>query len=212
MQKISAVAVVFAAAGTAWATPVLGDYSTYTQISADNVSAVSMDDTFANDRVANTVYSNMDSGSGFAAFGPAQGMGFDDYVSTSASAFDLTEMRFVGGLVTGGDLIVEFFDSTGTTLLNAFSVGVGAGNFIYTITISGGFTIDGAGIVQMSTNDLTGGQWFMADAGPTIGTEDNMFGGTADGTLSHNFELTTPAPGAFALLGLGGLVATRRRR
>ena len=114
--------------------------------------------------------------------------------------------------MTGGNLLVEFFDATGTTLLNAFSVGVGAGNFIYTITITGGFSVDGAGIVQLSTDDITGGQWFLADGGPTIGSEDNMFGGTANGTLSHNFELTTPTPGAFTLLGMGGLIATRRRR
>jgi hypothetical protein len=186
MQKISAAVVVIAAAGTAWASPVLGDYSTYTQISSDYVSAVAMDDTATHtDRGTTALFSNMDTGpNGYVAFPAALGvLGADDYVSTSAGAFALDTYRFVGGNGVGGDMIVEFYNAAGDTLVNAFSVALGAGNFIYTITLGNGFMVDGAGIVQMVSDDLVGGgQWFLGDAG------------------------------ALALLGMGGLVATRRRR
>ncbi|MCA9304652.1 MAG: PEP-CTERM sorting domain-containing protein [Phycisphaerales bacterium] len=217
MQKTSAVVAALAAAGTAWASPVLGDYSTYTQISAADVSMVSLDDSFGTqDRGTTTLFSNMDPGpTGYVAFGAAAGaIGFDDYTSTSASAFNLSSFRFVGGNVNAGQTMnVEFYNAAGDTLINAFSVNLSlGGNFIWTITLGSTFMVDGAGIVQLVSSDLSGGQWFLGDAGPSVGSEDNLFGGTGDGSYSHNFELNTPAPGSVALLGLGGLVATRRRR
>lgn len=215
MQKMYAAAVVLAAAGTASATPVLGDYSTYTQISMDNVNAVAIEEsTGAQDRGATTLYSNMDPGlTGYVSFAAATGaIGFDDYVSTSASSFNLDTFRFVGGNVNAGQTMnVEFYNAAGDTLVNAFSVALpSAGNFIWTITLGAGFAVDGAGVVQLVSDDLSGGQWFLGDAGPTVGSEDVTFGGSDP--YSHNFELNTPAPGSVALLGLGGLVATRRRR
>jgi len=214
MQKISAMVIVMTAAGTAMATPVLGDYSTYTQISADNITMTSLETSSANqDRGATSLYSNMDAGSGYVAFPAAAGaLGFDDYVSTSASAFDLTSFRFVGGNVNAGTTMnVEFYNAAGDTLVNAFSVALpSAGAFIWDITLGGGFIVDGSGVVQLVSDDLSGGQWYLGDAGPTVGSEDVLFGGSDP--YSHNFELNTPAPGSVALLGLGGLVATRRRR
>jgi len=217
MQKASAiVAVIAAAAGTAMASPVLGDYSTYTQISADNITMTSLETSSANqDRGATTLYSNIDAGTGYVAFPAAAGaLGFDDYVSTSASSFNLSSFRFVGGNVNAGTTMnVEFYNAAGDTLVNAFSVALpSAGAFIWNITLNTTFTVDGAGVVQLVSDDLSGGQWYLGDAGPTVGSEDVLFGGGGDGVYSHNFELNTPAPGSVALLGLGGLVATRRRR
>lgn len=213
MMKITA-AVVAVCAGSAFAGPVLGQYATYTQISNDQISAVTLGESIQG--VSESVYSNMDAGTGFQAFPAGNGvLGADDYTSTQAGSITLDTFRFVGGVdAAGGTLNFEFFNAAGDTLVDAFSVSlVDAGNFIYTITIGGDVNIDGAGILQVSTDATSNGQWFLSDAGPTIGTEDNTMFGANGGLLSHKFELNqVPAPGSVALLGLGGLVATRRRR
>lgn len=215
MSTFSALIAIVAAAGTAVASPVLGDYSTYTQISNTQVTAVNLEQGVQG--VSNTVYSNIDAGpGGYQAFPAANGpLGFDDYTSTSAGSITLDTFRFVGGVdAAGGTLGFEFFDAAGVTLISAFSVSfVDAGNFIYTITLGGAFSADAAGILQLSTDATSNGQWFLSDGGPTVGSEDNTFGGASGGALAHNFELNAvPAPGAMALLGLGGVVAGRRRR
>lgn len=215
MKKFSALIAIVAAAGTAVASPVLGDYSTYTQISAEQVTAVTLEQGVQG--VSSTVYSNIDAGpGGYSAFPIANGaLGFDDYTSTSAGSIALDTIRFVGGVdAAGGTLNFEFLNSAGDTLVSAFSVSfASAGNFIYTINIGGAFSADAAGILQLSTDATSNGQWFLSDGGPTVGSEDNTFGGASGGALAHNFELNTiPAPGAMALLGLSGIVAGRRRR
>lgn len=214
MKKFSALIVIVATAGTAAASPVLGDYSTYTQISADQLTAVTLDQGVQG--VTNTVYSNMDAGSGYQAFPVGNGvLGFDDYTSTVAGSVALETLRFVGGVdAVDGTLNFEFFNSAGDTFIDGFSVSFAqAGNFIWTINLLGTVNVDGAGVLQISTDATSNGQWFLSDAGPTVGSEDNTFGGANGGALAHNFELNTiPAPGAMALLGLGGVVAGRRRR
>ncbi len=76
--------------------------------------------------------------------------------------------------------------------------------------------MDANGIMTMTVDDAgafgpaTLGRMFLSDGGAETGNalaEDVATG------LNFNYEFTTiPAPGAMALLGLGGLVATRRRR
>lgn len=214
MMKITATLTVVAIAGSAFASPVLGDYSTYTQISSDNLTAVSLEQ--GTQGVVSSVYSNMDAGTGFAAFPSGNGaLGFDDYTSTSVGSISMESIRFVGGVdAVDGVLNFEFLDASGTNLISAFSVAFSqAGNFIWTITLGGTFSADATGILQMSTDATSNGQWFLSDASPTVGSEDNTFGGANGGLLSHRFEINViPAPGALALMGMGSLVAARRRR
>ncbi len=215
MLKVTAVMVVAACAGSAFAEPVLGDVSTYRQVGADQVTMISLEE--GTQGVSNTVYSNIDAGpSGYQAFPPANGvLGFDDYTSTEAGSVTLDSIRFVGGVeLDGGGLVFEFFNAAGDTLIDAFSVTLATGgNFIWTINLGGTITVDGAGILQVSTDATSNGQWFLSDGGPVIGSEDGTFGGANGGALAHNFELNqVPAPSALAMLGLGGLVAGRRRR
>lgn len=176
--------------------------------------------------VLGTAYSNMDAGAGFQAFpvgGPS--LGFDDYDSiATGGTIDVQSYRFVGGVnVAGGVMFFEFFDST-STFVDSFGVALPqAGNFIWTITINtfpGGVVIPDAGIHQVVTDDVGAfgpaalGQWFLSDANPTIGTSNPAIGGAAGG-FSHKFEINgefVPAPATAALMGLGGLVAARRRR
>lgn len=214
MLKVSVVTAVAVLAGSAVAGPVFGDHSTYRQISAENISMISLEE--GTQGATTSIYSNMDSGTGFVAFPAANGvLGADDYVSTASGAATLETMRFVGGVdAVGGVLFFDFFNAAGDTFVDGFSVSfTQAGNFIYTITLGGAVTVDAAGVLQISTDSTSTGQWFLADAGPTVGSEDvNAFGG-GDGVNSHNFELNViPTPGALSLLGMGGLLAARRRR
>lgn len=178
--------------------------------------------------VFGTAYSNMDAGpNGYVAFPVGGGaIGFDDYDSiATGGTIDVSSYRFVGGVdVAGGVAFFEFYD-TNSAFVDSFGVAFpSAGNFIWTITINsypGGVVVPEAGIHQIVT-DNTGsfgpaaqGQWFLGDAGPTVGTQSSAFGSDSSGQFAHNFEINgdyVPAPASLALLGLGGLAATRRRR
>lgn len=178
--------------------------------------------------VFGTAYSNMDAGpNGYVAFPAAGGyVGFDDYdsIGSTGSTIDVSTFRFVGGVdVAGGVMFFEFYD-TSSAFVDSFGVALtNPGNFIYTITITaypGSVVVPEAGIAQMYVDGpgdfgpAANGQWFLGDAGPTVGTENSAFGSDTTG-FAHNFEINgdyVPAPATAALLGLGGLAATRRRR
>lgn len=159
----------------------------------------------------------------FAAFTAATGSaGFDDYQSTYTDSpyMLLQTFKFVGGVTTvGGGATFNFYD-TSENLHSSFSVTLpSAGDFIWTIsleTVAGAkdsdFGIPAAGYVEMIVDAATTGRWFLSNSAPTIGTESRAPGEGSLDTHSHRFELIIPAPGASALLGLGGLVALRRRR
>ena len=61
--------------------------------------------------VQGVVYSNMDSGSGWYAFGPSDYLGYEDYDSVNGDDIMLSEFHFVGGVSNGGEtLYVGFYD------------------------------------------------------------------------------------------------------
>lgn len=178
--------------------------------------------------VFGTAYSNMDAGpNGYVAFPAASGyVGFDDYDSIGTSGtIDVATFRFVGGVdVAGGVMFFEFYD-TSSAFVDSFGVALtNPGNFIYTITITaypGSVIVPEAGVAQMYIDGAgdfgpaANGQWFLGDAGPTVGTQSSAIGSDSSGQFAHNFEINgdyVPAPASVALLGLGGLAATRRRR
>lgn len=160
----------------------------------------------------------------YSAFGAAAGpVGFDDYDSTDPyPTMILGSIRFVGGVTAvGGTMQFDFYD-TNLQLANTFTVNLPqAGNFIWTITLgaNGGkdsvFTIPSDGVLEISAINGATGAWFMTTTAPTVGSNNIAFGtgSTLNPQRYNAFELNAvPAPGALALVGLGGLVAGRRRR
>lgn len=162
---------------------------------------------------ATVVYTGIPGTPGYQAFAARTGsLGFDDYQSTMAGNFDnISEFKFVGGVTAaGGILDINFFDADANAVSSVALQLPQAGNFIWTITTPGTLAAKN-GIMQIVARAGTTGQWFLTAAAPTVGT--NQFGvGGAGTTLNHAFELTVPAPSALALLGMGGIIAGRRRR
>lgn len=196
--------------------PEIRDRSQTRIYSGSAVTAVALDAPPTEGPGAGDVYSNLDAGpNGYVAFPAATGAaGFDDYDSIKDADILLGEFGFVGGVTTaGGIMFFSFFDAS-SNLVDSFGVALtNPGNFIYTITLGTPITVPDAGIVQGYVDSATTGQWFLGDAGPTIGTEDASFGSDGGGIFAHNFRLhDVPAPGALALLGIAGLVGRRRRR
>jgi len=151
----------------------------------------------------------------YSAFAAANGvLGFDDYASTMVDPVEgLTELRFVGGVTNVGETIRFEFYTSGGSFRNSFDVAFpSAGAFIWTITLGSTIDIPRNGILQLVATGNSTGRWFLTPTAPTVGTNDLAFGGLPAAGLMQAFELTTPTPGALALLGLGGLVAGRRRR
>lgn len=222
MKTLTALCVA-AAAGSAMASPTI-DRSTMTIYDLSSYEAVSLDATPSNSFAGSAapIYSNMDPGTGFVSLPAGPGdvngvIGFDDYTSTATGNQFMTEFRFVGGVQeANGVMFFDFFDAAGA-FVDGFGVRLSmAGNFIYTINLSSSVEVAAAGFAQASV-DATGafgvattGQWFASDGAATVGA--NGPSGDLAQPNNHNFEMSVPAPGAVALLGLSGLVAARRRR
>jgi MYXO-CTERM domain-containing protein len=166
----------------------------------------------------------------FAAFPSAPGaLGFEDYDSIEpGNTFPLAQFAFVGSLVNAGTVRGNFYTAA-AVLANSFDVNLPASTgTIYTVTLGANngkdstFIVPSFGFVELVTVPsapgvaAAAGRWFLSPSAPTIGTQSAAVGSTAgspNSVLSHRFELrAVPTPGALALLGLGGLVAARRRR
>jgi hypothetical protein len=201
MKTVSMIALL-ALAGVASASPIIT--ATAEPLTSGGYS----------DRVA-TVYSCL--GSPYSAFPAASGsLGFDDYTSTiSGDADTMTSFKFVGGVAAvGGSLKIDIY-SLSAVLVNSFNVTLpSAGNFVWTIGLGTGVDIPASGIIQISTVGASTGQWFLRPGAPTIGSTSQTYGGFQSGATRFNqaMELIVPSTGTLGLVGLGGLVAGRRRR
>ncbi len=101
-----------------------------------------------------------------------------------------------------GDGVNTLFSAPAGTTLWLSTVGTGTQNFAYFATYNYGGPVNGFD-----------GHWI----GPAFGQNtwdivDSQFGGPSDFAFAVEGEQRIPAPAAAAVLGLGGLVAGRRRR
>lgn len=176
-----------------------------------------------------SLYSDLDAGpDGYVSFpdtdvdsdGELEEAGVADYTSISAGDITLNQFQFVGGVnQANGVVFFDFFSSTGE-FIDGFGVQLAEeGNFIWTIDLNESIDIASAGLVRMSVDDedLAGGgstaagRWFLGNAGATIG-DAGLAEGDPDFNYAFALNSNIPTPGTLALLGFGGLAATRRRR
>jgi len=176
-----------------------------------------------------SLYSDLEPGAdGFVAFadtaieadGELESAGVADYSSVSMGDFGLDQFIFVGGVdQVGGVVFFDFFDSAGG-FIDGFGVQLSdEGSFIWTIDLTDTMMIANNGLVRMSIDDedlagagsTAGGRWFLGNNGATIG-DAGLAEGDPDFNFSFALNTAVPTPGAFALLGMGGLCVTRRRR
>ena len=215
----TAIVTIIAAAGMASADVTMESVSDRSGYQIFNATATEIG-TQSRGGVGPTQYDNVAAGpGGYVAFPPSatNPIGTADYQSVATNNILMDEFMFVGGVdVDGGTVFFDFFDAAGA-FVDGFGVSLAsAGNFIYTITTGGTVEAAAGGFVQMTVDDggfsVPNAQWFLSDGAPAVGDallED------AGGGNNFNFAIIgneVPAPGAVALLGLGGMVAARRRR
>lgn len=182
---------------------------------------ISLDDSGVLRGVPSDVYDGI--AGPYSAFPVAGGLlGSDDYATTTAGPdFLMAQFRFVGGVTNVGETIrVNFFDAD-ENLANFFTVALPTGGSasIWTITLGAGvggiestFAVPSAGFVSIETVDTATGRFWLTATAPIVGANDINVLGVPE-LLNHAFAMReVPAPGAFALLTLGGALAARRRR
>lgn len=228
MTKITRIVCGFAgigcAASFAMAAPVVLDVSFEPldlQPVTERVGLQLVDADFSPSRFgpAEIIYQSIAASGGYLASPAATGvLGADDYTTSvvgEASTFELTSLRFVGGVQqTGGTISFQFFDSS-QAFVDSFNVTfTNTGNFIYNITV-GDFIAPTDGFLQLAIQDpLTTGQWFLTGDAPAVGSSAPIDGG-ANGDLYRTFELTgsevVPEPATLGLAAFAALGLMRRR-
>lgn len=164
-------------------------------------------------------YSNMELGTNFTSTATGGVVAAADYDSIADDDINMGIFQFVGGVANAGEvLFFDFFDAGGT-FYDSFGVQLSqGGNFIWTITLATPQIALDSGFVQMVADDGSAvinstGVWFINSEAPTIGSALAADGNLPTGPGDYKFAIeAVPAPASAALLGLGGLVATRRRR
>ncbi|MEM1325502.1 MAG: T9SS type A sorting domain-containing protein [Bacteroidota bacterium] len=145
-----------------------------------------------------TTFDSFDGNAGFLSIAAANDViGQEDYImdlsgtgNPTGTLAVLDTFVFVGGVdFPGGELSFSFFDNSGN-FADGFTLALPqAGNFIWTITVGGGFTIPTEGIVQASIDPNSGvqGQWFLV--------EENLVTGFIGSSPGNPFGLGTSADG-----------------
>lgn len=232
MKKALFAAAAFGLAGSAMAELASVDRSNWTVLTSNDVQITqeSMDSP-PTQGGGTDIYSSINAGTaGYLAFPAASGtLGVDDYTHAGGpgGSATLQEFGFVGGAGTpgtpttfggttggsAGTMFVTWFNSAGTATVTGFGVALPqAGNFIWTITLGGAFTIPDSGIVRLFTYQQ--GQFFLSSPDSvTVGSNSTTFGGASSGALVHNFRhAAVPEPATVALVALGALALVPRRR
>jgi len=222
-----AIAALMLGAGCALAAPV--SLSQVDRTNYNVYNAYSSSSSFRGVADPVSLYSDLEAGpDGYVSFpdtgvdsdGELEEAGVADYTSISAGDIALSQFQFVGGVnQPNGVVFFDFFNSSGD-FIDGFGVQLAEeGNFIWTIDLNESIDIASAGLVRMSIDDedLAGGgstaagRWFLGNAGASIG-DAGLAEGDPDFNYAFALNSNVPTPGTLAMLGLGGLCATRRRR
>jgi len=240
MKTISAVALILASVGSALASPEMAQYAGSHYVTLGNPGYENRVDTviYTNINATGSVTAGFSQAGTTATFGDNLNM-IDSGVMQRFS-FSLFNSAGAGNTVamTGGTMNLSFLRQSDSSVIGGFSVnlapilGVPGGALnpgFYTIitvnTSALALNLDTANIATRQS--LTGGAGrYGIVIQPTvlIGSSDAAMFISSPATPAGNYtiggvsaanplyEVVIPAPGAMALLGLGGLVATRRRR
>ena len=150
-------------------------------------------------------------------------------ITMGADSLDFVSMVILGSAVNGGDLVGGIYSSSagnpGSLLASFDTVAVAAGTTdqLISLTISGGFTLDAGTSYWFRLGSAGDVRWnsLTPNTAPTAtGVTYDGYRFTTTGGASwsisgvfNGVEINAiPTPGALALLGLGGLAASRRRR
>lgn len=121
----------------------------------------------------------------------------------------------MGFAATGSmtDTEIALYDSLGN--LVATNDDIGSGPFYSQLTFGAADPVAAPGTPGFDGATLAAGSYTLVTGGYNTIFASTLSGTHTPGTNAGNYDLSisyVPAPGAMALLGLGGLVATRRRR
>ncbi len=136
------------------------------------------------------------------------GVAAPDYANAQFQMSPLTVASNFGGIYAMNGGTINFFDQLNnplmtisfTSALLSGALGLGASDFTgFNVTFSGpilnGYTVSNESFSFSFANPTAAGQGF-----------------TVTSSFTSSADLVVPAPGAAALLGLGGMLASRRRR
>lgn len=207
---VSALALV-AVAGVAQGVTIF-------DVNTARITATPVDGVFYAPRDSGIIYDSTTTASSGGTTVTVGGSIVEDYTSTAVDPVNqLMTHVFVGGVATANHVLFFNFYNAGGNFTGGYGVRLPqAGNFVWTITINpfgpgGDVPITPSGFAQMvpdSGVNNPGGvastvTWRFTASAPTVGS--------TTGTV-YRQSLNVPAPGAMALIGMGGLLASRRRR
>jgi len=136
------------------------------------------------------------------------------------NATQIDTLNSANGTPQGTDTEIALFDSNGILLGSNDDHGTGAPAFAFN-SLLGGLSLTNGAVYYVAVGGFNSNfaNGFSATAGTATGDYGlniNGVAGVATGTLAAGtvnwYCFTAPAPSALALLGLGGVVAGRRRR
>ncbi|MFG0327175.1 MAG: PEP-CTERM sorting domain-containing protein [Phycisphaerales bacterium JB037] len=135
------------------------------------------------------------------------GLYLDATTSSTATSID-TEIGLYDAL---GNRVAND-DDNGIGLSSTLSFGDGSG-----MMLGDSFNLGGDGLANGENGDLPAGVYYLAVGEFNVDFNDTNWdvvstGTDTGGSIEVSIFTNTPAPGSLALLGLGGLAATRRRR